>query len=125
MTFPTSKIINRFFSIIILLDFSSAFHFVEYDILLSILHSINPIAIVWFSDYLRYGYQRIRYTDSYSAWFTLASGVPLGDVFSTLLFLLFTNVLYFICRQIICKTIDILLKLIPSLPFRLLRKNLV
>ncbi|CAK1601997.1 unnamed protein product [Parnassius mnemosyne] len=80
-------------TVLVLLDFSSAFNSVDFDILLKILQAINvsSSAILWFDSYLRGRSQCIRCNDTYSNWCNLIAGVPQGGVLSPLLFTVFIN----------------------------------
>ncbi|CAG4951495.1 unnamed protein product [Colias eurytheme] len=80
-------------TVLTLLDFSQAFNSVDFEILLSLLKSINisPPAIDWFRSYLIGRRQRIMNDDQYSSWCNLVAGVPQGGVLSPLLFAIFIN----------------------------------
>lgn len=80
-------------TVLTLLDFSSAFNSVDFDILLSILGSLNvsPLALTWFESYLRGRSQCVRSDDATSKWCDLTAGVPQGGVLSPLLFSIFIN----------------------------------
>ncbi|CAK1578673.1 unnamed protein product [Parnassius mnemosyne] len=84
---------QKYLTVLVLLDFSSAFNSIDFDILLSILHSINvsPSTIQWFDSYLRGRSQCIRINETLSKWCNLATGVPQGGVLSPLLFSIFIN----------------------------------
>lgn len=84
---------NKQLTVLVLLDFSSAFNSVDFDILLGILSSLNvsPEAIAWFSSYLRGRSQCVRSNESSSDWCDLTAGVPQGGVLSPLLFSVFIN----------------------------------
>ncbi|XP_059062773.1 uncharacterized protein LOC131855513 [Achroia grisella] len=78
---------------IILLDFSSAFNSVDFDILLGALRAINISASVieWFSSFLFGRQQCVKTSEGSSDWITLTAGVPQGGVLSPLLFSVFIN----------------------------------
>lgn len=80
-------------TVLTLLDFSSAFNSVDFDVLLGILKSLNvsPPALIWFDSYLRGRSQCVRYDDVSSDWCDLSAGVPQGGVLSPLLFSVFIN----------------------------------
>ncbi|KAJ8733365.1 hypothetical protein PYW08_001663 [Mythimna loreyi] len=84
---------NKCLTILVLLDFSSAFNSVDFDILLGILSSLNVSApaIEWFKSYLRGRSQSVRSDEDSSDWCDLAAGVPQGGVLSPLLFSVFIN----------------------------------
>ncbi|XP_041984069.1 uncharacterized protein LOC121736751 [Aricia agestis] len=84
-------------SILVLLDFSSAFNSVDFDIFLSILRSLNvsSAAVEWFDSYLRGRSQRVRSDEVTSDWCDLDAGVPQGGVLSPLLFSIFINTIMF------------------------------
>lgn len=84
---------NKLLTILTLLDFSSAFNSVDYDILLGILSSLNISAPVvsWFDSYLRGRSQCIRLNECSSDWCDIVMGVPQGGVLSPLLFSVFIN----------------------------------
>lgn len=86
---------NQLLTVLALLDFSSAFNSVDYDILLGILSSLNvsTSAIDWFNSYLRGRSQCVRYDENFSDWSDLTAGVPQGGVLSPLLFSIFINAL--------------------------------
>lgn len=84
---------NKSLSILVLLDFSSAFNSVDFDILLGILQTNNfsSSSLAWFGSYLRGRSQRVRHEESFSDWCDLVAGVPQGGVLSPLLFSIFIN----------------------------------
>ena len=84
---------NKSLTILTLLDFSSAFNSVDFDVLISILRSFNisPSVIDWFNSYLRGRSQRVRSDETSSDWCDLVAGVPQGGVLSPLLFSIFIN----------------------------------
>jgi Reverse transcriptase (RNA-dependent DNA polymerase) len=84
---------NTKLTAIVLLDFSSAFNCVDFDILLGTLQSVNVSAPVigWFRTYLFGRQQCVRVDDASSDWLYLPSGVPQGGVLSPLLFSIFIN----------------------------------
>lgn len=79
--------------ILTLLDFSSAFNSIDFDILLGILDSLNisPLVIAWFNSYLVGRMQCVRSDETSSDWCGLVAGVPQGGVLSPLLFSIFIN----------------------------------
>jgi exonuclease III len=86
-----------------LLDFSSAFNSVDFEILLATLSSMNVSndAVKWFRSYLTGRFQCVRGgPGSLSGWEELVMGVPQGGILSPLLFSIFINS---ITRQIPCK----------------------
>ncbi|CAH2104398.1 unnamed protein product [Euphydryas editha] len=84
---------SRNLTVVVLLDFSNAFNSVDFDILLSILRSLNisSSACNWFDSYLRGRSQCVRLGENHSNWSTLKSGVPQGGVLFPLLFSIFIN----------------------------------
>lgn len=84
---------DKLLTILTLLDFSSAFNSVDFDILLAILRSLNvsSSATAWFESYLRGRSQRVRCDEATSDWCDLVAGVPQGGVLSPLLFSIFIN----------------------------------
>jgi exonuclease III len=84
---------KRLLTILTLLDFSNAFNSVDFEVLLSILSSLNisPAVVDWFQSYLLGRRQRICIEDSFSAWCSVDAGVPQGGVLSPLLFSIFIN----------------------------------
>jgi len=84
---------NKCLTILVLLDFSSAFNSVDYDILLAILKSLNMSrsAITWFNSYLRGRSQLVRHNGVSSKWCDIDAGVPQGGVLSPLLFSVFID----------------------------------
>ena len=78
---------------LVLLDFSSAFNSVDFDVLLGTLRSLNvsPPVLAWFDSYLRGRSQSVRYEDSSSDWCDITAGVPQGGILSPLLFSVFIN----------------------------------
>lgn len=84
---------KRQMTVLVLLDFSSAFNTVDFDILLGILESLNVSsdALSWFSSYLRGRSQCVRSNETCSGWCDLTGGVPQGGVLSPLLFSIFIN----------------------------------
>ncbi|XP_068618871.1 uncharacterized protein [Battus philenor] len=77
---------DKSLTILTLLDFSSAFNSVDFDVLLAILRSLNvsPLALAWFESYLRGRSQRIHSDDVSSDWCDLGAGVPQGGVLNIL-----------------------------------------
>lgn len=84
---------NKMLTVLVLLDFSSAFNTVDLDILLAVLKSMNlsPTVISWFHSYLSCRQQRIVSDDMVSDWCVLTSGVPQGGILSPILFSVFIN----------------------------------
>lgn len=84
---------NRELTVLILLDFSSAFNSVDFDLLLATLRSINVSSstLSWFDSYLRGRKQCVRLEDNLSDGCELSAGVPQGGVLSPLLFSIFIN----------------------------------
>lgn len=84
---------NGKLSLVALLDFSCAFNCVDFDILLSILRTLNisNTTYQWFRSYLHGRQQCIRQDDLCSDWCTLTAGVPQGGSLSPLLFSIFIN----------------------------------
>jgi len=76
-------------TILVLLDFSSAFNSVDFDILSSL--NVSPSAIQWFKTYLQGRSQSVRHNDITSDWCDLSAGVPQGGVLSPLLFSVFID----------------------------------
>ena len=86
---------NKLLTLLVLLDFSSAFNSVDFDILLGILSSLNvsPQTVTWFESYLRGRSQCVNCDEVSSDWCDLTAGVPQGGVLSPLLFSIFINYL--------------------------------
>lgn len=84
---------HKLLTVLVLLDFSSAFNSVDFDILLGILSSlgVSSSAAAWFNSYLRGRSQSVRCNEASSEWCDLAAGVPQGGVLSPLLFSVFIN----------------------------------
>jgi hypothetical protein len=84
---------NGKLTVLVLLDFSSAFNTVDFDILLALLNKLNlsPSVLSWFRDYLFGRRQRVKVDDSFSEWSDLSAGVPQGAVLSPLLFSIFID----------------------------------
>lgn len=84
---------NKMLTILVLLDFSSAFNTVDFDILIGIFQNLNfsPNAILWFHAYLFGRRQRVKADDHFSEWHELGAGVPQGGVLSPLLFSIFID----------------------------------
>jgi len=75
-----------------LLDMSSAFDTVDFDILLKRLEvtfGVQDAALNWFKSYLTDRQQTVRINGYYSQTTKLKSGVPQGSVLGPLLFLLY------------------------------------
>ncbi|KAJ8710639.1 hypothetical protein PYW08_009154 [Mythimna loreyi] len=84
---------HKSLTLLVLLDFSSAFNSVDFDILLGILKSLNfsSSTISWFHSYLNGRSQQVRLDESSSDWCYLTAGVPQEGVRSPLLFSIFIN----------------------------------
>ncbi|KAJ8735050.1 hypothetical protein PYW08_014300 [Mythimna loreyi] len=84
---------HKSLTLLVLLDFSSAFNSVDFEILLGILKSLNfsSSTIRWFDSYLHGRSQRVRLDEFSSDWCSLTAGVPQGGVLSPLLFSIFIN----------------------------------
>jgi hypothetical protein len=84
---------DRKVTVLTLLDFSNAFNTVDFEILLSILRSLNisPAVIDWFHSYLHGRRQRVKVDSFRSSWCSTLAGVPQGGVLSPLLFSIFIN----------------------------------
>ena len=84
---------NTKLTVMVLLDFSSAFNSVDLDILLGTLRAVNisTAAINWFRSYLFGRRQCVKVNDTTSTWLELTAGVPQGGVLSPLLFSVFIN----------------------------------
>lgn len=81
---------NQQITVLTLLDFSNAFHTIDFDILLAVLSSLNilvsPEVIGWFRSYLHGRRQHVRVQDSFSSWSVVRAGVSQGAVLSPLVF---------------------------------------
>ena len=84
---------NTKLTVMVLLDFSSAFNSVNFDILLATLRAVNiPSSVIsWFHSYLTGRRQCVIANDTTSTWLDLNAGVPQGGVLSPLLFSVFIN----------------------------------
>lgn len=84
---------SKCLTVLVLLDFSSAFNSVDYDLLIGVLSSLNfsPSALSWFDSYLRGRSQYVFLNDVRSNWCNIVAGVPQGCVLSPLVFSLFIN----------------------------------
>lgn len=84
---------HKSLTLLVLLDFSSAFNSVDFGILLGILKSLNfsSSSIRWFDSYLKDRSQRVLLDESSSDWCPLSVGVPQGGVLSPLIFSIFIN----------------------------------
>ena len=84
---------NTKLTVMVLLDFSSAFNSVDFDILLGTLRAVNlsTSVIEWFHSYLFGRQQCVKASDLVSTWLELTAGVPQGGVLSPLLFSIFIN----------------------------------
>ena len=84
---------NTKLTAMVLLDFSSAFSSVDFDILLATLRAVNiPSTVInWFHSYLFGRRQCVKVNDKTSTWLDLTAGVPQGGVLSPLLFSIFIN----------------------------------
>jgi retron-type reverse transcriptase len=84
---------NRKITLLVLLDFSSAFNTVDFDILIARLkqYNLSNAAISWFESYLRDREQCVRVKSTFSDWLPLVAGVPQGGILSPLLFSIFIN----------------------------------
>lgn len=80
---------NTKLTAVVLLDFSSAFNSVDFDILLGILRSVNVSSTArnGFRAYLFGRRQRVKANDLSSDWLDVTAGVPQGGVILSLLFL--------------------------------------
>lgn len=79
--------------ILVLLDFTSAFNTVDFDVLLGILSKFrfSSLALAWFRSYLSGRRQLVRVDDCCSDWCAINAGVPQGGVLSPVLFSIFIN----------------------------------
>jgi hypothetical protein len=78
-------------TVLVLLDFSSAFNCVDFDLLLSRLRALNlsDEVVDWFGSYLFMRRQKVICDGAGSDWVQLVAGVPQGGILSPLLFSLF------------------------------------
>ncbi|KAM3968437.1 uncharacterized protein ACR2FA_003413 [Aphomia sociella] len=84
---------NKDLTVLVLLDFTSAFNSVDFDLLLTVLRTLNfsPSAVSWFRSYLFGRRQMVKVGDDCSEWSELLAGVPQGGVLSPILFSIFIN----------------------------------
>lgn len=84
---------NKELTILALLDFSSAFNSVDFDILLNVLNLLNlsPVTLDWFRSYLFDRHQLTKIDERVSDWCSLDAGVPQGGILSPILFSVFIN----------------------------------
>lgn len=74
-------------------DFSKAFDTVDFDILISKLHSfgIRGTILDWFKTYLMHRTSMVAFNGSHSSPFSPSSGVPQGSILGPLLFNMYIN----------------------------------
>ena len=76
-------------TILVMIDWSSAFDTIDHSILLSILeprYGITSVVLEWFRSYLYGRVQKLNIDESFSPVHLLTTGVPQGSVLGPLLF---------------------------------------